>query len=82
MHDTLTPVWSFDLDRRSTLPSIPLERLTPAERLTLRLGTWLVRRSSRRLERAAEVPKRNGEYAQAQRERVIAQAHLLGCLRP
>ncbi len=81
MYETLTPVRSLDRDRQSAHESIDLRRLTPAERLTHRLGVWLVERSRSRLEHAPRVPKRTGDYAQDQRERVLAQAHRLGTLR-
>ena len=85
MNDILTPVRSLDQDRLFTTAEADLSRLTPAERLTLRWGSWLVLRAGRRLDRApATDPLRahaRDEYVADARDRVLVDALLLGCVR-
>lgn len=55
MNDTITRVRPESLDRRHTLATIAHGvRITPAERLSLRIGLWLLLRSESRINRARD----------------------------
>lgn len=85
MSHTLTPVRSPDHERLFTTATTDLSRLTPAERVTLRLGSWLVLRAGRRLEYVpvadAIRARERDQYVREARDKVLNDAHLLGCTR-
>ncbi|MCU4672110.1 hypothetical protein ACFQRL_05850 [Microbacterium fluvii] len=70
MDDTTTQTRSLDLARRITAP-IPLEsdRIALSDRLSLRLGLWLLLRSARRIDERAEHDPQHDRYAEHTRRR-------------
>ncbi|MCR2763658.1 hypothetical protein NQ152_09065 [Microbacterium sp. zg.B48] len=54
MNDTLAPVRSLGSDRQLPTSATDGARLALADRLELRLGLWLLLRSSRRLDSARD----------------------------
>lgn len=53
MNDTITTVRSLDSERHHTVTTDI--RLTPADRLSVRIGLWLLLRAERRADAAREV---------------------------
>lgn len=84
MNTSLTQVRPVDHDGLATTEA-DLSRLTPAERVTLRLGSWLVLRARRRLDRPSTTRSHRAHgrdaYVAEARDRVLVEAHLLGCVR-
>jgi hypothetical protein len=76
MNDTMTPVRSLDRDRHQV--SVTDVRLSLADRLSVRLGVWLLLRAERRIdrERHADLNARSlaAARARAEHERAIADA--------
>ena len=79
MNTTLTPVRSLDRDRHQLTASDA--RLSPADRLSVRLGLWLLLRAERRVdrERHTDLAARAlaGARAREEYDRAIADAGLL-----
>lgn len=77
MNDTLTPVRSLDQDRR--LITGRDDRVRLVDRLSLRVGLWLMLRAERRIDnrRDVDVRAQRDGAAQALREHDLAVARAL-----
>lgn len=88
MHDTLSPVRSPDLDRHQLhVPALPATgaRLSLADRASLRVGLWLLLRSTRSVQQNAAHDTHHrhvaNDRARLARERAAAQEQLLWTVR-
>lgn len=87
MNDTLMPVRSLDLDRHEALAAASTDsvRLALVDRLSLRLGLWLLLRGARSLDRTRDHDSRAHDLAAASartaREQAAQREHLLRAVR-
>ncbi len=86
MNDTLMPVRSLDLDRHALVAvSTDGVRLALADRLSLRVGLWLLLRGARRADRGRDheghIRDLAAASARSAREQSAAHEHLLRMVR-